>query len=102
MRFRVRGSQNFFKEFREQLGKTGEEKFQLRGGHRVWKAPEDPIATWAPDNVRGGAHHRERRGGTRAGRAAHRAAKRDRVEMEPSGTRVTVTHRMRQQDAIYS
>jgi hypothetical protein len=22
----------------------------LRGGARVWKAPEDPIATWAPDN----------------------------------------------------
>jgi hypothetical protein len=34
----------------EQLGKTGEAEFQLRGGARVWKAPEDPIATWAPDN----------------------------------------------------
>src|SRR5262249_19641755 len=40
-----------FKEYAEQLGKTGEEKFQLRGGSRVWKAPEDPVATWAPDNV---------------------------------------------------
>jgi hypothetical protein len=40
-----------FKEFSDQLGKSGEEKFQLRGGHRVWKAPEDPVATWAPDNV---------------------------------------------------
>jgi len=47
MRFGFVGGQNFFKEYREQLGKTGEEKFQLRGGHRVWKAPEDPIATWA-------------------------------------------------------
>jgi hypothetical protein len=45
------GGQNLFKEFAEQLGKSGEEKFQLRGGSRVWKAPEDPIATWAPDNV---------------------------------------------------
>src|SRR5215831_5842029 len=51
IRFGFVGGQNLFKEYSEQLGKTGEEKFQLRGGDRVWKAPEDPIATWAPDNV---------------------------------------------------
>jgi len=51
IRFGFVGGQNLFKEFVEQLGKSGEEKFQLRGGDRVWKAPEDPIATWAPDNV---------------------------------------------------
>jgi hypothetical protein len=51
IRFAFVGGQNLFKEFTEQLGKSGEEKFQLRGGDRVWKAPEDPVATWAPDNV---------------------------------------------------
>jgi len=51
IRFGFVGGQNVFKEFTEQLGKSGEEKFQLRGGDRVWKAPEDPVATWAPDNV---------------------------------------------------
>jgi hypothetical protein len=51
IRFGFVGGQNLFKEFAEQLGQANEEKFQLRGGHRVWKAPEDPIATWAPDNV---------------------------------------------------
>jgi hypothetical protein len=51
IRFAFVGGQNLFKEFPEQLGKSGEEKFQLRGGDRVWKAPEDPIATWTPDNV---------------------------------------------------
>jgi len=51
MRFAFLGGQNLFKEFSDQLGKTGEEKFQLRGGDRVWKAPEDSVATWAPDNV---------------------------------------------------
>jgi hypothetical protein len=51
IRFGFVGGQNMFKEYAEQMGKTGEEKFQLRGGDRVWKAPEDPIATWAPDNV---------------------------------------------------
>jgi len=51
IRFGFPGGQNLFKEYAEQLGKSGEEKFQLRGGDRVWKAPEDPVATWAPDNV---------------------------------------------------
>ena len=51
IRYGFVGGQNFFKEYAEQMGGTGEEKFQLRGGDRVWKAPEDPIATWAPDNV---------------------------------------------------
>jgi hypothetical protein len=51
IRFGFVGGQNVLKEYAEQMGKTGEEKFQLRGGDRVWKAPEDPIATWAPDNV---------------------------------------------------
>jgi hypothetical protein len=51
IRFAFVGGQNLFKEFPDQLGKSGEEKFQLRGGHRVWKAPEDAVATWAPDNV---------------------------------------------------
>ena len=51
IRFGFVGGQNLFKEFADQMGKSGEAKFQLRGGDRVWKAPEDPIATWAPDNV---------------------------------------------------
>jgi hypothetical protein len=51
IRYGFVGGQNVLKEFGEQLGKSGEEKFQLRGGDRVWKAPEDPVATWAPDNV---------------------------------------------------
>lgn len=51
IRYGFVGGQNLFKEFSEQIGKSGEEKFQPRGGDRVWKAPEDPIVTWAPDNV---------------------------------------------------
>ncbi len=51
IRFAFIGGENIFKEYPDQMGKTGEAAFQLRGGDRVWKAPEDPIATWAPDNV---------------------------------------------------
>jgi hypothetical protein len=51
IRYGFVGGQNLFKEFTDQLGKSGEPDFQMRGGDRVWKAPEDPIATWAPDNT---------------------------------------------------
>lgn len=45
------GGQNLFKEYEEQLGKSGEKEFQLRGGHRIWVAPEQLATTWAPDNA---------------------------------------------------
>jgi len=51
IRFGFVGGQNLFKEFTEQMGKSGEAAFQPRGGDRVWKSPEDPVASWAPDNV---------------------------------------------------
>ena len=50
MRYAFPGGQNFFKEFAEGLGKSGEPTWQLRGGHRIWIAPEDPVRTYAPDN----------------------------------------------------
>jgi hypothetical protein len=50
IRYGFVGGQNVFKEFTDQLGKSGEAEFQLRGGHRVWKAPEDPVESWTPDN----------------------------------------------------
>jgi hypothetical protein len=43
MRYAFTGGQNVFKEFTETLGKSGEEKWQLRGGHRIWAAPEDAV-----------------------------------------------------------
>jgi hypothetical protein len=51
MRFGFAGGQNFFKEFTDQLGKSGEAEWQPRGGHRIWIAPEDPVKSYAPDNV---------------------------------------------------
>jgi len=50
MRYGFVGGQNFFKVFENQLGKSGEPDWQLRGGHRVWLAPEDAVRTYAPDN----------------------------------------------------
>jgi hypothetical protein len=95
IRYGFVGEQNLFKEFADQLGKSGEEKFQLRGGDRVWKAPEDPIATWAPDNVPVEIKV------TPAGLIAREPVepltglqKELEISMAPSGTHVTVEHRI--------
>jgi hypothetical protein len=95
IRFGFTGGQNLFKEFPEQLGHTGEDRFQLRGGDRVWKAPEDPVATWAPDNVPLTIQI------TPAGLIAREPVepstnlqKEIEVSMAVSGTAVTVTHRI--------
>ncbi len=50
MRYGFVGGQNMFKEFSESLGKSGEPAWVLRGGHRIWAAPEDRVKTYAPDN----------------------------------------------------
>ena len=51
MRYAFIGGQNLFKEFTEQLGKSGESNWCIRGGHRLWKGPEDRHATYALDNA---------------------------------------------------
>ena len=51
LRCALPGERNLFKEFPEQHGRSGEKEFQLRGGHRLWVAPERLATTWAPDNV---------------------------------------------------
>lgn len=96
IRFGFVGGQNLFKEFPDQLGKSAEEKFQLRGGDRVWKAPEDPVATWAPDNVPVDIQV------TSTGLIARepiepltKLQKEIEVSMEASGAEVKVSHRIR-------
>jgi len=90
------GGQNVFKEFTEQLGKSGEDKFQLRGGDRVWKAPEDRVATWAPDNV---AVEISVTGNGLIARAPvdplTHLRKEIEIRMAERGTEVTVTHRVK-------
>lgn len=96
IRFGFVGGQNLFKEFPEQLGHSGEEKFQLRGGDRVWKAPEDPVATWAPDNVP--VSIRLTANGLVATEPVEpltNLQKEIEISMAASGTGVTVYHRIR-------
>lgn len=44
------GGQNLFAELKDQLGKSGENEWKLRGGHRLWVAPEHMPDTYALDN----------------------------------------------------
>ncbi len=48
--YRLQGGPNVFKEYPDQLGKTGESEWRIRGGHRLSVAPEDPRRSYAPDN----------------------------------------------------
>jgi hypothetical protein len=48
--YRLPGGKNQFKEYLAQLGKSGEKDWQIRGGHRLWVAPEDTTRTYSPDN----------------------------------------------------
>jgi hypothetical protein len=50
IRYGFVGGQNLFKEFAEQLGRSGETSWQARGGHRLWAAPERIPYTYALDN----------------------------------------------------
>jgi hypothetical protein len=44
------GERNLFAELPDQQGGTGEKQWMLRGGHRLWIAPEDPRRTYELDN----------------------------------------------------
>jgi hypothetical protein len=49
--YRLDGGKNVFKEYADQLGKSGEKVWQIRGGHRLWVGPEDLTRTYALDNA---------------------------------------------------
>jgi len=50
MRYGFVGGQNLFVEIADQMGKSGEPWWAMRGGHRLWAAPEVKPDTYALDN----------------------------------------------------
>lgn len=93
IRFGFLNGQNLFREFEDQLGQGGEPGWQIRGGHRLWKGPEDRYATYALDNG-----PIEMEGGKTSVTATQPVEpetglqKRMKVELAESGSQVTVTH----------
>ncbi|MBN1557204.1 MAG: hypothetical protein JW951_03560 [Lentisphaerae bacterium] len=45
------GERNLFAEIEGQQGGSGETDWMIRGGHRLWLAPEEKPKTYEPDNV---------------------------------------------------
>lgn len=50
IRFGMEGGKNIFGEMKPQIGGTGEEEWMIRGGHRLWLAPEVKPMTYELDN----------------------------------------------------
>lgn len=48
---RLKGGPNLFAEREGELGQWGEEEWRIRGGHRLWLAPENSPRTYQPDNA---------------------------------------------------
>lgn len=51
IRYAYIGEPNVFKEYDEQMGGSGEKEWMIRGGHRLWHAPEDEARTYVLDNA---------------------------------------------------
>jgi len=49
--YRALNGANVLKNYDEQLGQAGEDAFMIRGGHRLWVAPEDEKITYHWDNL---------------------------------------------------
>jgi len=96
IRFGFVGGPNVFKEYTEQLGKTGEKDWQIRGGHRLWVAPEDEKRTYFPDNAPVQFQERAARVIlTPPPETPWGLQKEIEIVLAPSGSRVDVLHRIR-------
>lgn len=49
--YKTPNTENVLKTYPEQLGKSEESEWMIRGGHRIWIAPEDEALTYVPDNL---------------------------------------------------
>ncbi len=49
--YKTLSGENVLKNYPEQMGKCGEDKWMIRGGHRFWIAPEDEVLSYVPDNA---------------------------------------------------
>lgn len=94
--YRLREGQNVFKEYADQLGKSGEDGWQIRGGHRFWIAPEDLTRTYALDNS-AVSYDAMEGGGVRITPPADKPygiQKQLDISLAPSGSQVKVVHRV--------
>jgi hypothetical protein len=92
------GGPNRLGELASELGRSGETEWKLRGGHRLWVAPEDPDRTYAPDN--GPVLHRSAGEGVLVESAPDERlglARAIEIALAPRGSEVRLVHRIRNQ-----
>lgn len=97
IRYGFVGESNVFREYEDQLGKSGESEWVARGGHRLWHAPEDLKRTYALDNS---PIKYEKLGASGARfiqpvEAITGILKEIDLTLDPTGSHVTVVHRLR-------
>lgn len=97
IRYAPVGGDNVLKEYEDQLGKSGESDWQIRGGHRLWHAPEHPKRTYFPDNAR--VELKELGGGAvrliAPPETPYGVQKEIDLKLESTGSKVTLTHRIK-------
>jgi hypothetical protein len=94
--YRLNDGKNVFVELADQLGKSGETDWIARGGHRLWVGPEDLTRTYAPDNSP--IKYEELSGGAIRliqNPDEYGIQKEMDVQLAPRGSKVTVTHRIK-------
>lgn len=95
MRLGFVGGQNLFAEFKEELGGIKEKKWLARGGHRLWKSPEDQVLTYALDNDTVQVTvHGDGITLTQAVEPETGLQKQINIRMAPTGNLLTVSHRI--------
>jgi len=95
--YRLNNHKNVFKEFEEQLGKSGEKNWQMRGGHRLWVGPEDLTRTYAADNTP--VVYKEIKSGTikflPKPDIRYGIQKELQIQLDTSGSKVSIIHRVK-------
>jgi hypothetical protein len=102
LELRRAGGENVFGDLSDEPPKPTPfgDGWRIRGGHRLWLAPEDPVITYYPDNA-----SLTSRGDARAVTVTQPVEPHTHIEKEMTlellgGTRVRVTHRMRNRGAL--
>jgi hypothetical protein len=93
IRFGFKGRQNLMAEIEGQQGGAGEKQWMIRGGHRLWIAPEAKPQTYELDNVC--VRAREIRNGVRTEQPAGPlmgVEKRMDITLDPKANRVKIVH----------
>lgn len=95
--YQLAGGTNVLKQYDDQLGKSGESDWMIRGGHRLWTSPEDTTRTYALDNV-SVKHSTPEPGVVRLTPPAdqkHGIQKEIDIKLAPKGSGVTLVHRIK-------